>query len=494
MLRQILSSGHALLPELLLALGFVLVVVLDLVPGRWAKAGAGLFTALAFAAVLAASVWQVQHLVLPQVRVLSMLQLDGGGIFATGLFAIAGLLTQALYQGYRPFRESTRGAGERKSVLLALVLGLCLMVKASNLLLLFLSIELVSLSSYVLTVLLTGRQRALEAGVKYILIGALTAGIMLYGMSWLYGLTGSLDFAWSGFGARLVQAPVGLVLLAVGLTFAGFFFKAAAVPLHVWAPDVYEAAPTPVVALFSTAPKIAAVLVLWRVGQGLSPEVRELFSGPLLGGVALLSLLIGNLAALRQKSVKRLLAYSSISHIGFMLLPLVAGGENAVQTVLFYAVAVLLANFAVFGLVQSVEGAREQVLLSDFDGLGMRHPAWGVALVWVVLALTGLPPTLGFTAKLLVFTGLLDGYNTTAAPELALLLGAGLLLTVVALFYYLQLPYRAFFRRNHTGNPTVTFTGAQAVLLTLLCVLLLLFFVKADWLLDVIQQVAGLVE
>jgi NADH-quinone oxidoreductase subunit N len=371
-----------------------------------------------------------------------------------------------------------------------MVLGLGLMVKSANLLLLYLSVEVVSISSYVLTALLRERKHAAEAGLKYVLFGAMASGVMIYGMSFLYGFSGTLTFADPAFGLNLEQAPNGLLVIGVVLTFLGFFFKAGAAPMHIWAPDVYEGAPTPVAALFSTAPKIAAVLVIARFLPSLPGSIWTDFLLPMLAVVAMASIIIGTFGALRQQTVKRLLAFSSIAHIGFMLMPLLGGGATGMMAIFFYATVLLITNFGVFAMVQAIEGQREELLIADWAGLGKLLPGLGVTMVVQMIALTGLPPTGGFTAKLLMFSSVWEQFERLNSALLLWLLIVGLLLTVVSLFYYLRLPYTMFFKGTE-NQPKLAIPVDELMVIVGLAVLSLAIFFKANWLVELIKLVVG---
>nr|WP_235985515.1 NADH-quinone oxidoreductase subunit N [Spirosoma utsteinense] len=346
-------------------------------------------------------------------------------------------------------------------ILIAMTLGLFLMTLSVNLLSIYLSIELVSICSYLLTALVADR-KASEGGIKYLLFGAISSAVMLYGMSLLYGMTGTLDLTADGFGAELARQDTGVVAVAMLLTLAGLLFKLAGVPFHVWTPDAYEAAPVPVAAFFSVAPKAAAVLVLMRLVtalpmgaptadglDGFAPEgaTATVLQVP-LAVLALAGILIGNLSALRQTDAKRMLAYSTIAHAGFLLVGVVALNKAGFDAVLFYAGTYLFLSLAAFFLVDLLARHTNSASLamSQFAGLGARQPLLSVALTIVMLGLTGLPPTVGFTAKVLAFSALYDAYQHSGNPWLLTLFAIGLLNALISLVYYLKIPFLLFFR------------------------------------------------
>jgi NADH-quinone oxidoreductase subunit N len=352
-----------------------------------------------------------------------------------------------------------------------------------NLLSIYLSIELVSLSSYLLTGLV-GDRKASEGGLKYLLFGAVSSAVMLYGMSLLYGMTGTLDITSVVFGVEL--AKNGIITLVAGLlTMTGLFFKLSAVPFHIWTPDAYEAAPVPVAAFFSIGPKAAALLVLMRL---LSTVPVGGIQIP-LAVVALAGIMIGNLSALRQTDAKRLLAYSTIAQAGFLLVGVVALSDAGFQAALFYMATYLFISLAAFFLIDAL-APTGSLRIADFAGLGWTSPLLAVCLTVVALALTGLPPTVGFTAKLLSFSALFSAYQSTGNPWLIWLFGLGLANAVISLFYYLRIPFLLFFRPRPDNSPVVPvrLTAAQWVALVITVPPVLLLFFKPDWLLRVIAN------
>lgn len=385
------------------------------------------------------------------------------------------------------------------ALLVAMTLGLFLMTLSVNLLSIYLSVELVSICSYLLTALSTSRKAA-EGGIKYLLFGAISSAIMLYGMSLLYGMTGTLDLTADAFGTELARQESVVATVAVLLTGAGLLFKLAGVPFHVWTPDAYEAAPVPVAAFFSVAPKTAAVLVLMRVITALPTELPP--GGATLGGatltglqtplavLALAGILIGNLSALRQTDAKRLLAYSTIAHAGFLLVGVVALSEAGFEAVQFYAATYLFISLAAFFLIDLLAQTNgSDLTIRSFAGLGPRQPLLAVALTVVMLALTGLPPTVGFTAKLLSFSALYDAYQRTDNSWLLALFGLGLLNALISLVYYLRIPFLLFFRPapNSLGR-SVAVPKAAVWLAVALTVPVVGLFLKPDWLLRLITD------
>lgn len=359
---------------------------------------------------------------------------------------------------------------ELNATLIAAVLGMNLLCMATHWLTVYLSLELVSLSSYLL-VALSPYKKAAEGGLKYLLFGAVSSAVMLYGISLLYGLTGTLDLTAEAMRLGLAANPPLVMNIAMLMTLGGFLFKLSLVPFHAWAPDVYEAAPTPLVSFLSVAPKAAVVLVLMRVTSAWPADLL-----PLLGGIALVSITVGNVTALWQQNARRLLAYSSIAQAGYLIVGIVAFSQLGFEGATFYTAVYILINMAAFLLVDLLV-PRSETLLADYAGLGKKHPWISIAATVVMVALAGLPPTVGFTAKLLIFSALWDSYQLQGAPWMVWLLVGGILNAAISLAYYLRLPYLLFFKTTETPPATpIYLTGGRIVSGILLLAILLLFF------------------
>lgn len=489
-----IQSGFAYLwPEIILSAFFLLVVGLDLWKAPAVKAA---LPGVALAGIALSLVPQVLSLLHPadsfkKSFLADLLTADGLALYAGLLFSLAGVCTILLSALHPVLGQNFRGKGEFYAYLLALLVGLHLMAKSVNLLMLFVALELVSIASYLLTASLKYQRGAVESGMKYILYGLLASGVMLYGMSFLYGFGGSLAFTEAAFWAQLNHLSPAFFIVILMLTLAGFLFKVAAAPFHFWAPDVYEGAPVPVVAFFSTAPKIAGFVVIIRlllpVGAHLSAALASQMV-LLIGGIALITLGIGNFTALWQRKARRLLAYSSVSHAGFVLSALAALAANSLEAVLFYLTVLVFMNFGIFLIIQVFEEKLRLTEMRELAGLGKDYPAVGVMAIIFLIALTGLPPTAGFTGKLLLFTNIWQNFTLTQNNLLLTLLLACLLLTGVAFFYYIRIPYFMFFKRNLSEEKRVLL-GRENIVLTLLALPLLIFFFQPAWLTDLIEQV-----
>ena len=414
-----------LLPELVLIDSAFALLIIDLFIGERHK------------------VWTHFLSVLALVVVLAMLATGSGGqgVVLNGMFvrdnaadlmklAIVLMSTLTLVYGWSYLRERALYKGEIPVLVLFATAGMMMMVSAGSLLMVYLGLELLALCSYALVAADRDNGKATEAAMKYIVLGSLASGLLLYGMSLVYGATGSLQLdvihaAIDGSGER--------TLLLTGTVFmvAGVAFKLGAAPFHMWLPDVYQGATAPIALFISSAPKLAAFGMAWRLletGVGpLSEEWRWL-----LAGLAAISLVVGNLMAIAQANLKRMLAYSTVSHIGFLLMGLASGDERGYAAALFYAIVYALMSTAAFGAIIALSRQGfEAENIDDFKGLNARNPWMAGLVLCVMVSLAGIPPFLGFWAKLMVLGAAVQG----GMLWLALL---GVLAAVVGCFYYLR--------------------------------------------------------
>ena len=486
-LADIRASLGGVLPEALLTGGLAAALLLSLVRAAWAARLAPALAVAVLAAAAAALRVQPDRAAFFQQMLVTDAPARAGGLLVAGAGILFCILTAL---SPRPAGRA-RAAGPQYALVLALVLGGFLLMRTVHGIVLVLAVELLSLPGYALVLTRRTDARAARAALNYVLLGAVSTGALLYGLSLLYGLTGTLHFASAEFWDHLGQAPAPAVGLALGLGLVGLLFKLGAAPLHFWAPDAYQAAPLPVALLLSTAPKIAAAIVLWRLHDAatlLLPAPLAHAVGVFFGAAALLSLAVGTLGALTQPDVRRLLAYSSIAQAGFLLLAIHGAGAAGAEPVLLYAAYLLFANGAVFagiaGFEQYLSPAADPEAppaTPRYAGLGRRFPLAAVALTLGLVALTGLPPTVGFSAKLLAFTAL---WQTDASVLGRTLLGAGLAATVAGLFFYLRLPYWLFLREAPaTAAERPAPPSALALLAAVLAGLTVLAFLRADWLL-----------
>ncbi len=472
-LQNLLDSLGPFGPEMWLALGFCGLLLAELVL-RKRTFVRGWLLGITIGLLLVAGLWV---LLTPErgFLFLNLLHLDGQAQFFKGIVVVA-----AIAVVWFTDREEMLPL-EWFALLIALVLGLFVLSMAVNLLAIYVSLELVSICSYLLTALTTTR-RAAEGGIKYLLFGAISSAIMLYGMSLLYGMTGTLDLSAQAFTEGLSRNESVVVLVAGLFTGAGLLFKLASVPFHIWTPDAYDAAPVPVAAFFAVAPKAVALLVLMRLVSSLPGGWQTPLAILALAGIT-----FGNLSALGQADGKRMLAYSTIAHAGFLLVGVVALDEVGFRAATFYAATYLFINLAAFFLMATLARANGGSLtIANFAGLGATQPLLSVALTLTMLALTGLPPTVGFTAKVLIFSALYEAWQTDGNPWVLALFGFGLLNAVISLFYYLRIPLLLFFRRPILSVLPVALPLHQRMLLALLVLPIILLFLKPDWLLNLL--------
>jgi len=383
---------------------------------------------------------------------------DGLAAFFRLLFIFTGLaVTLFAWTSEEIMGVKRENKGEFFALTAFMTLASMVMSQATDLLMLYLSMEAVGLSSYVMAGYMRTTLRSTEASLKFVIFGAVSSGLMLYGMSLLYGLTGSMTFA--GIRDALVSGGVhGLgLLVAVVLVLAGFTYKIAAVPFHYWCPDVYEGAPTPVSALFSVGPKAAGFALMIRffyttLAEGpdavASVGLIERINWPLLlAVVSAATMTFGNLVALRQDNVKRMLAYSSIAHVGYLLMGFVLLTDAGLTAILFYLLVYTLMNLGAFFFVVAINNHLKSENLDDWKGLGFRAP-WAAAMMVVFLAsLTGIPPFAGFVGKFWLFMSVMDRH------WFWLVILAGLN-SVVGLFYYFKIVKHLFLKNADEGAET----------------------------------------
>lgn len=498
-LNQILKSIDALLPEMLLSISFLLIILIDLILHHDYKnkqklvqntvqiSSVVFLFCLIFIVVILCVIVQQFYNSADAFLFDRMLILDLKAI----LFKFLILLSTVLIFGHI-YVTKKKFIVEFYPILVSMVIGLCLMTMSINLLMIYLSIEIVSISSYILTTIDKTR-KSTESGLKYILFGASASAVMLYGMSLLYGMTGTLDITSVEFSRSISQIDSVASTVAIVLTISGFLFKISASPFHVWTPDVYESAPTSVVAFFSVAPKIAGFLVAIRFYSAVPNNLQTITAV-----LAMASITFGNFSALWQNNAKRLLAYSTIAHSGFILIGLVTMSQLGLTSIVFYLIAMLFTNLAAFLLVDYTEQLtinetlkqpsieHQTSKIEHLSGLGRLNPFYGIMMLIVMISLAGIPPTAGFFAKLSIFSALWETYQNTNQPILLWLFIFGLLNTAIALFFYLKIPFYLFFKEP-LENQIFELNSKQYFLAIILVLPILILFFKADWLMDLIS-------
>ena len=450
-----------LLPMLVLAATAAIVMVLDLLPPRERKDHLGFVSALGVVLTLVMTYWMTFAIGGGELRGFrGMVVLDPFALFFNIVIGYATGLVILLSMDY--IRRAGQEAGEFYILVLLSSLGMMLMASAGDLIIVFLGLETMSIALYVLTGFFRHRLEAGEASMKYFLMGAFASAFFLYGIALIFGATGStnLDRIANAVAAGAGRDP--MLAIGFGLLLVGFGFKISAVPFHMWAPDAYEGAPTSITAFIATGSKAAAFASLLRV---LLTALRgaPLDWPMLMWGMAAITMTVGNVVALAQQNLKRMLAYSSIAHVGYMLVGVVAGGSLGNGAVLFYLLVYTFTTAGAFGAILLLErNGREAVQLADYGGLATRHPVLAVALSIFLLSLIGIPPTAGFVGKFYLFgAAVKSGYVWLAV--------IGVLNSAVAAYYYLRLIVFMYMREPE-GAPTVmapSFSGALALVVAL---------------------------
>ena len=433
----------ALLPELVLATLAMVVLLAGLASG---KPRHGLLSAGAVLALAATGVtlWLAAGATDPAAHFFSgMFALDRFAVFFKTLFLLSSALVVLLSLDY--LKRNDYRPGEYLALVMFATVGMMTMASGVNLAVIYVGLELMALSTYILAGYFRREVKSHEAAAKYFVLGALSSGILLYGLSLIYGATGTLDLATLARGLAGAK-PGPTAVVGVALLACGFLFKVAAVPFHVWTPDVYEGAPTPITAFMSVGPKAAAFAMFLRVFVGgLAPLAASWVW--LVGAAAVLTMIWGNVAALTQDNVKRMLAYSSIAHAGYALVGLVAGGPAGVNSVLFYMLVYTVTNLGAFGFVIMLESrgyAGETV--ADYAGLARRHPAAAFGMLLFMLSLGGIPPTAGFMGKLYLFAAAVNaGY--------VWLVVVAVVMSAVSLYYYLRIVLQMYLREGDGAEP-----------------------------------------
>ncbi|MCA0200070.1 MAG: NADH-quinone oxidoreductase subunit NuoN [Proteobacteria bacterium] len=390
---------------------------------------------------------------------------NGFTSFAKILVLIGAALTLLMINSWAQVAKTARF--ELPILVVFATLGMMMMVSANDLISVYLGLELQSLSLYVLAAYHRDNTRSTEAGVKYFVLGALASGLLLYGSSLVYGFGGTTAFAGLAAAMHGGEAHLGVV---IGIVFviAGLAFKVSAVPFHMWTPDVYEGAPTPITAFFSVGPKIAALCLFLRILVGpFAPMIEQWQQVIVL--ISILSMLWGSFAAIAQKNIKRLMAYSSIGHVGYALIGLVVGNEEGARGLLFYLLIYLFMNIGTFAVILSMRVNGKYVEeISDLSGLQKNHPGMAMALAALMFSMAGIPPLAGFLGKYFIFVA---AVNAGFVP-LAII---GLLASVVGAFYYIRIIKVIYF-----DEPGAAFDKPDAVnsaIMGVCAALMLVYFV-----------------
>ena len=490
--ETIYSIGHYL-PEIVMVLTLCAIIVADLVIKGRRHAGGW---------VLLAGLFATGYAVVGQFGVYTtafsyMVAVDPFAAYFKFMIVLTAILVTAFSMRSKEIEAYASRNGEYYMLLAGMVLGMLMMVGSANILLIYLAFEVTSLSSYVLTGFTKRSPRSAEASIKYIVYGSVSSAVMIYGISLLVGLTATTDLysMASVLGSGMLADSALLLNLSVLMILVGMGFKIAVVPFHFWAPDVYEGAPFPVASVLAVGSKIAAFGLLIRFflvafSVELSPGAWMPVAGVrwdlLLGVMAALAMLVGNLTALRQENIKRMLAYSSIAHAGYLLMGLVVLTGEGLTALMFYLFVYLFMNLGAFYVAMLFSDKAGVDTIAEYKGLGHRAPLQGVALTLFLVSLTGLPPTGGFVAKLFLFG------SAISAGWIWLVVVAGIA-TIISLFYYIRVVRVMYFEQPEEGAGRLEFSTDTRIVLLFLLIPTLMFGVYFSPLMELARSAAVLI-
>lgn len=476
MVEQTLHSISLYLPEIVIVVTLCVIIVADLLVkgikqvAAWIML-AGLFVSGFFVMLQTGTTDSIFY---------DMAAVDPFAVFFKVLLILTGIFIVLFSMKNTELEEYSTRIGEYYMLFAGMMLGMMMMAGATNLLLMFLALEVTSISSYVLAGYTKKSTRSSEGAMKYIIYGAVSSGIMLYGISLLIGVTASTDIYAINEALNAGTEQTLILNLSVLMIIVGLGFKIAVVPFHFWAPDVYEGSPITIAALLAVASKIAAFALLIRFfsvtfidSAGLSvtgtwSSIEGIHWDVLLGGMAALAMIVGNLTALRQDNIKRMLAYSSIAHAGYILMGLVILTSEGLTSVMVYLFIYLFMNLGAFYVAMLFMNKTGTESIEGYKGFGHRSPLAGVAMTIFLVSLTGLPPTGGFVAKLYIFGAAIS------AGWIWLVAIAGIT-TVISLFYYIRVVRNMYFFKPGESDEAITFdTTSKIILFALLVPTLLL--------------------
>ncbi|MFA5831963.1 MAG: NADH-quinone oxidoreductase subunit N [Bacteroidota bacterium] len=478
MLETILNNVSNILPEVILTITLCIVLLAHLVNRKNAQ----MMMVLSLTGLLASFYVLTEQIGMNSSTFSGMLSVDPFAIFFKLVIILATIVVVLMSRFSDEVNAEHKTIGEYYFLILSMALGMMFMVGSSNLLMMYLTLEMSSLSSYVASGFTRKAKDSSEASMKYLLYGAFSSGVMLYGISIVYGLTGTLNI--SGINQVLMQGSSNHLAMIVASIFilVGFGYKISAVPFHFWTPDVYEGAPTTITAFLSVASKAAGFAMMMRAFKVMfiDSSVMNLPAGTwtFLSGVhiqnalmilSVLTMTLGNLVALWQDNVKRMLAYSSIAQAGYMLLGLVVLSNDGFSAVMVYFVVYLFMNLGAFYVVMLIANKINSEHIDNYRGLGKRSPLLSVSLAVFLISLTGLPPTAGFIGKWMIFLSLINAKMIVIAV-------IGVLNSVVSLYYYVRIIRNMFLRDEQSATvEPMTFPLAQQILLMSLLIPTLYF-------------------
>lgn len=476
-LNNLFGNLQAIYPEIILALTLVALIVFDLIFSKSKK----FLPALSIIGLIITFIFVVFQFGSSRSAFsisgnISFLSIDGFSSFFKVLILIATLFVVLFSISSKEVQSCSDRHGEYYALIFGMVIGMFFLVSANDLILIYLSLELLSLSSYVLAGFVKNSVRNSEASLKYVIYGSASSGIMLFGISILYGITGSTNLFEINSLLKFTNASEITFLIAVIMIFAGIGFKISIVPFHFWTPDVYEGAPISITAFLSVASKAAGFALLIRFikvtfAQSLSKDgywqlLNYIDWQTLLVLFSIITMTFGNFAALWQDNLKRLLAYSSIAHAGYLMLGVAVLSDQGLMAVMIYFSIYLFMNLGAFFIVMLIANEINSESLDDYKGLGYSIPFLGTALAIFLISLTGLPPTAGFIGKLYLFIALVDAKMITVAI-------IALLNTVVSLYYYIRILKALFLTKTEKHVEIKISTFNFIIILVLLAPILI---------------------
>jgi len=477
LLKQVFDGIPLFMPEIYLSVLFVVLLVTDLIFGKNSAWICKIIACGGLILVISKDIEQWKLLLAgSQLFFSNMLLLHEKTVAFKLMIDALSVVLLLYFEWDDQLASHKKGLTDLYSIVIATIVGMHLMVMASNLLSIYLSVEMVSIASYLMVAYRAENGVSSEAGLKYVLFGAASSAIMLYGISLLYGFGGSLNLFGGNLLPGLMQVnPLG-VALALLLFLVGIGFKLSFVPVHFWVPDIYQGAPAPVSAFLSTVTKIAAfgLLINFLTPFIFFPKFSTVFDfGLFLSVVGIITMIAGNFAATLQKNIKRMLAYSSIGHTGFALMALVnfSADKQGITALTFYLLAYSLANIGAWMLASYFSNTANAENMEDLKGLGFKYPLAGVAFVIILISLTGIPVTAGFYGKFLVFSSVYTIYQVSHNIWFLALMITGAVTTVVSLFYYIKIPLNLFLRKT---DRTTGFASTSNYLLVSIAIISLL--------------------
>lgn len=487
-LDHIRGSLQFLVPEALLLLALLIVLFLDMFSSTRKNTS---FAATAIASLVLTGIYLINQLFdrssIPNVEFMNHMLLQNPTIlFSKILLVLSGLLALVFIQ-LSPSSQWLRERGETYILFLAILLGCFFLVASLNLFVVFISLELISVPSYILVASRLDK-KSTEAGIKYLLYGAFATGVMLFGISLIYGLTAGMDLFSPRWIMVFASVPVFSKWIVLGLVLAALFFKTSLFPFHPWTPDTYEGSGWGVLNILSTIPKIAAFIFLLRLSaifEGMQSYTL------LLATIIGFSLLVGNFSALMQSNTRRLMAYSSIAQGGFIGMALLGGGDLSQQALFFYLISYLFSVPAALFILDYFESISNSDSVNNFSGLGKQEPVMSLIFVVVMATLIGLPPTAGFFAKIFVFTSVWQQYETIHSPILLGVIGVAIAGTVASVFYYMKVPYSLFFK-GFENTVILTSKHNSSLVFVILSILpVVMLFFAPDWLMGLLKVIVA---